>query len=141
MFCMDIDLSELDRTEAALNVALAKYKTLFDCFPMGITVSDAQGQILESNAAAERLLGVQSKTHRQRAIDHPDWHVLRADGTPMPAEEYASVRALKERRRIEDVEMGVVRDDGCTTWLSVTAAPIPLDAPVISMELPLSFIK
>lgn len=127
MFCMDIDLSELDRTEAALNVALAKYKTLFDCFPMGITVSDAQGQVLETNAAAERLLGVQSKTHRQRAIDHPDWHVLRADGTPMPAEEYASVRALKERRRIEDVEMGVVRDDGCTTWLSVTADILPLE--------------
>jgi two-component system sensor histidine kinase KdpD len=42
----------------------------------------------------------------------------------LPPEEYASVRALQEHQRIENLEMGIVRDDGKTVWLSVTAAPL-----------------
>jgi diguanylate cyclase (GGDEF)-like protein/PAS domain S-box-containing protein len=126
MFGMDIDMSELDRAEAALNVALAKYKTLFDCFPMGITVTDLRGQVLETNAAAERLLGVSRAVHERRGIDSPEWRIVRPDGSPMPAADYASVRVLKERQRIENVEMGIVKDDGTTTWISVTADLLPL---------------
>lgn len=127
MFCMDIDMRELDRVETELNVALTKYKTLFDCFPMGITVTDPAGHILESNAAATRLLGVPQAEHHSRGIDGPEWRILRTDGTPMPAEEFASVRALKEKRRVENVEMGVVKADGEITWISVTADLLPLE--------------
>jgi PAS domain-containing protein len=38
-------ITERKRTEAELQVALTKYRTLFDAFPLGITVSDATGQI------------------------------------------------------------------------------------------------
>jgi diguanylate cyclase (GGDEF)-like protein/PAS domain S-box-containing protein len=127
MFCMDIDMRELDRVETELNVALTKYKTLFDCFPMGITVTDPAGHILETNMAATQLLGVPQAEHHLRGIDGPAWQILRTDGTPMPAEEFASVRALKEKRRVEDVEMGVVKADGTTTWISVTADLLPLE--------------
>lgn len=127
MFCVDVDLRELDRTEAALKVALTKYKTLFDCFPMGITVSDAQGRVLETNGAAERLLGISEEAHRQRSIDDPDWNIVRPDGTPMPTEEFAGMRALHEGQRVEDVEMGIVKGDGKTIWLNVTADVLPLE--------------
>ncbi|HEY9603040.1 MAG TPA: histidine kinase dimerization/phospho-acceptor domain-containing protein, partial [Allocoleopsis sp.] len=46
--------------------------------------------------------------------------------TPMPASEFASVRALQENRAIEDVEMGIIKSDDEISWISVTAAPIPL---------------
>lgn len=127
MFCMDIDLSELDRIQAALNVALTKYKTLFDCFPMGITITDPAGRILETNAAAATLLRVPPEEHARRGIDSQEWRVVRSDGTPMPTDEFASVRALREQRRIENVEMGVMRDDDTTVWLSVTADLLPLE--------------
>jgi diguanylate cyclase (GGDEF)-like protein/PAS domain S-box-containing protein len=127
MFCMDIDLNELTQAEAALNIALTKYKTLFDSFPLGITVTDSNGKVLETNAAAEQLLGVPGDLHAQRGISSPELQVLHTDGSPMPTEEYASVRALKERRRIENAEMGVVRPDGEVTWLSVTADLLPLE--------------
>ena len=127
MFCMDIDMRELDRVEAELNVALTKYKTLFDRFPMGITVTDPAGHILESNAAATHLLGVSQAEHHSRGIDGPEWRIVRTDGTPMPVEEFASVRALKEKRRVADVEMGVVKAEGEITWISVTADLLPLE--------------
>ncbi len=46
----------------------------------------------------------------------------------MPPDQFASVRALAENRLVPNVEMGIVKDDGKTTWITVTAAPIPLPA-------------
>lgn len=114
------DITERRRAENALNVALIKYKTLFDNFPMGITVTDPGGQALETNAVAERLLGNVAHVRMGRGI-------VRTDGSPMPVEEFASVRALREKRRVENVEMGVVQEDGRTLWISATADLLPLE--------------
>ena len=121
------DITERRKAETALHVALIKYKTLFDSFPLGITITDPVGKVLESNAAAESLLGLARDVHNQRLIDSPEWRIVRSDGTPMPPEEFAGVRALKEQRRIESMAMGVVREDGATTWISVTADLLPLE--------------
>ena len=121
------DISERRRVDGELRVALEKYRVLFDAFPLGITISDQVGQIVESNQEAERLLGLPRQEHMQRRIEGPEWHIVRYDGTSMPEEEYPSVRALREGRPVRSVEMGIVQDDGATTWIDVTAAPIPLE--------------
>lgn len=121
-----MDVTERKRIEEALRVNLVKYSVLFESFPLGISMTDQQGRILESNRAAAELLGVASQEHARRRIDSTEWRVIRPDLTPMPPEEYASVRALNEKRRVENVEMGIVQADGQVTWISVTAEPIPL---------------
>jgi PAS domain S-box-containing protein len=115
------------RAEAEREVALTKYSTLFDAFPLGITVSDATGRIVETNAMAGRLLGIGREEHCQRAIDSPEWQIVSTDGSLMSVDDYASVRALREQRIVENVEMGVIASSGGTTWINVTAAPLPLD--------------
>jgi PAS domain S-box-containing protein len=42
----------------------------------------------------------------------------------MPAEEFASVRAIKEERAVYNVETGVVKEDGKVVWTSVSAVPV-----------------
>jgi PAS domain S-box-containing protein len=121
------DITERLKAEQALRVALEKYRVLIESFPLGITISDATGQVVESNKEGERLLGVSPAEHTRRHIAGPEWRLIRPDGSPMPAEEYASVRALREKRLIDNVEMGIVKEDGDITWLNVTAAPIPLE--------------
>ncbi len=123
-----LQLAEDERTlaEASMNVALTKYKSLFDAIPLGITVTDEVGNIVETNLAAEKLLGVPPEVHRQRRLGSPEWHLVRKDGTRMPPDEYPSMRALREKRRIENVELGVVKPDNTTTWLRVSSSPIPL---------------
>jgi len=126
------DISERMKMEASLRHNLEKYRVLFDMFPLGITVADANGKIQESNIEAERLLGISKEEHVNRAIDGSEWRIVRRDGSNMPAEEYASVRALKENRLVENVEMGIVRDNGEVTWINVTAAPIGKDGVVVT---------
>jgi PAS domain S-box-containing protein len=120
-------LIERRRTEDALRISLEKYRVLFESFPLGIAISDDEGHILEANQASERLLGLPVNEHSERTIDGAEWQLIRRDGTPMPSDEYASVRALRENRLIANVKMGVIKDDGEIAWLSVTAAPIPLE--------------
>lgn len=122
-----INITERKQMEHNLSVNLAKYATLFEAFPLGITVSDAQGNILETNAEAERLLGVPRNEHVQRQLDGAAWRIIRPDGKPFPPEEYASVRALKENRRIANVEMGIVKNDREVIWINVTATPLPVE--------------
>lgn len=125
--CFARDLTERRRSENALRIALAKYKTLFECFPLGISITDETGRILESNPASEKLLGISRQEQVGRTVDGLEWRIMGLDGVPMPAREFASVRAIRENRTVENVEMGVVRPDAGISWISVNAAPIELE--------------
>jgi hypothetical protein len=122
-----VDITERRTAQDALRSSLSRYQTLFDLFPAGITISDSKGQIIETNTIAQRMLGLAPEQQKQRQIDGTEWQIIRPDGSPMPVSEYASVRALNEKCQIENVEMGVVSDNGQIRWLSVSATPIPIE--------------
>jgi len=115
------------QAEAALYESEEKYRVLFNAFPLGITVSDRSGKIVEANDTAANLLGISRDEHLSRSIDGSEWQIIDPTGAPMPPENYASVRALKENRLVENVEMGIVKPEGEITWISVTASPLPLE--------------
>jgi PAS domain S-box-containing protein len=121
-----VNITESQRTMQALNVSLEKYRTLFESFPLGVTITDERGGIVEANQESEKLLGISLSEHTQRQLDSMEWTIIQADGSQMPVESYASVRALKEQRMIKNVEMGVLHSSGEVVWLDVSAAPIPL---------------
>lgn len=120
------DTTEREASLNALKASEVRFKALFHLLPVGVVLTDPEGQILQVNPAAERLLGLPSDDLQRRNFRGPYWEIVRPDGTPMPPEEYASVRALREQRRVEDVEMGVRRPDGALTWLTVDAEPAGL---------------
>ena len=127
MGALGLDITEQKKAERERQVALAKYQTLFELFPLGITVSDPDGKIIEGNRMAERLLELPQEEHIRRSVDDQVWKIVRRDGSVMPPDEFASVRALRERRLVENVEMGVFKPNGDKVWLSVNAAPLPVE--------------
>lgn len=131
------ELTESDQTEdftkhrsveAALRESNEKYRTLFQAFPIGISITDATGKIIEANPASEKILGISITEQIQKTPEEvKQKRIIRPDGTLMPVEEYSSVRALKENRIIENIEEGIVKPGQEVTWMNVTAAPIPLE--------------
>jgi PAS domain S-box-containing protein len=103
------------------------YATLFKIVPTGISITDASGNVIEVNPASEQILGVPRDQHTQRTYDEKTWQILRADGSMMPPEEFASVRSLEDQRPILNQEQGILHPDGTIRWIRVSAAPIPLE--------------
>jgi diguanylate cyclase (GGDEF)-like protein/PAS domain S-box-containing protein len=121
------DITLAKQAEEALKESREKYRVLFQLFPIGISITDESGKIIEANSVSEKILGLSIEEDIQIKYDSEKWQVLRPDGTPMPVNEYASVRALKEKRIIENVEKKIVKPGNEISWISVTAAPIPLE--------------
>ncbi len=101
------------------------YKTLFDTLAEGVVLIGLDGRILQANPAAERMLNLTQAEILKRPIYGPQWKAFRLDGiTPMPPEERASFRAIKERCPVRNTEMGVSLPDGSLCWVNINAAPI-----------------
>jgi PAS domain S-box-containing protein len=123
---LEREITERKQAEEALRESREKYQVLFQILPLGISITDKFGNIIEANPASERILGISTQEQVHRKYDGEQWQIIRPDGTLMLAAEYPSVRALKENRIIENSEMGIVKPGSEVTWVSVTAAPIPL---------------
>ncbi len=121
---ISMDVTARVEAEAAARQHLAKFQSLFESQPMGVAVTDPEGNLREVNRTAESILGLDQEQQTPRAIDGDPGAILRPDGSPMPPEEFTWVRALQENRRIEGCEMAVRRPDGSWRWLSVSAAPV-----------------
>ena len=124
MFGTHADISSRKQAEEALRSSEARFRTLFEVLPVGATLTNPSGHILMTNPASEALLGIPSDDLLRRDFQGPYWDIVRPDGSPMPPEEYAGVRALDESRIVHNMEMGVHRPDGQTAWINVTATPI-----------------
>lgn len=101
-------------------------QTIFKILPVGVTVTNSSGSIIDCNPASEELLGLKKEEHLVRNFAGAEWRIIRPDLSPMPPTEFASVRALKENRIVENVEMGIVKEKDQVTWINVSAAPIPM---------------
>jgi PAS domain S-box-containing protein len=107
---------------AALQGSEAKLRTIFDLLPIGVSITDPGGQVVDCNRAAEDLLGLTREAHLRRRHDSPEWQLIHPDGCVIAPEDYPAAQALREGRTIRDVEIGVAVADG-GVWLSVSAMP------------------
>ncbi len=121
-----VDITERKQLEVALQASQQKYQTLFEILPVGVSITDAEGNLIETNPASEHILGIPVTEQTQRTYDAPAWQMIDLNGNPMAVEAYASAQALREQRVIQGQEQGIIWPDGSIRWLMVSAAPIPL---------------
>jgi PAS domain S-box-containing protein len=100
-----------------------RLRAIYEVLPVGISITDRDGRIIDCNPASERLLGISKTQQLARDQSSNEWQILRADGSPMPSDEFAGVRAQRENIMVRDVEMQV-QTPGGPVWLSVSAMPL-----------------
>ncbi|MES2296492.1 MAG: PAS domain S-box protein [Pseudomonadota bacterium] len=111
------DISDRRMAEAALVNSNTRQASVFNAVASGLVVQDRDGHILESNAAAERMLALGPGTA-------PLWSALHEDGRAFAPQDHPVQRALATGSSVRDVVMGVQQPDGTLCWLSVNAEPI-----------------
>ncbi len=118
------DITERKEAEEKLRQSDEFFRKLFETMAEGVVLINKEGQIIKANPAAERILGLKRLDIEQRNYISPEWEILRPDGTPMPTNEMAGPRTMKEKHLVENLVMGVKRPDGLISWINVSAAPV-----------------
>ena len=130
------DITERRRAEEALRRSEKKFHAIFDLAPVGISLLDAERRITDLNPALEKITQL-SKAELQAGA-HQRRQYLRADGSPLPLEEWPSTRAIRDKRSVLNEEIGIVLEDGHAVWTQFSAAPLDLpeaSAVVITQDI------
>ncbi len=106
---------------------------VLDHIQSGIVLHRATTEVIYANAAATTLLGVQDDIVTGAATSDPRWSFNRADGSPMPIDEYPVSIAIRQRRALINYIVGIRRDDSRDEkWLLCNAYPVNDEAGALS---------
>ncbi|WP_291084655.1 PAS domain S-box protein [Hydrogenophaga sp.] len=123
MYGTAIDITEQRERERKIASEEMRLRAIYDVLPVGISITDSEGRIIDCNPASEQMLCISKAEHLKRNHGGKEWVVNREDGTPMPVEEFASVRALTQKTGVHDAVMQVITGPH-SAWLSVSAMPV-----------------
>jgi len=118
------DITDRKRAEESLRKSEKELKDLFETMSEGVVFINPNGQIIFSNEAAHRIMELERSELENRNIARPQRELVHADGTPMQPGDLASSLAMNELRPVNDVVIGIKRQDGSLFWLNSNATPI-----------------
>lgn len=105
----------------ALRESEEKLQSLLQALPIGVSILGKDRIPIYANPALGQVLELSDdKLYKG---EYGSRKYLRADGSEMSADEFPSARAFKEQRAIMDVEIGIVKEDEETIWITVNAVP------------------
>ena len=111
-----VDITERVHLESLLRDSEERYRTATDGLEEGVLFKSAAGSISGWNSSAQRILG--------SALEHMGAGAIKEDGSPFAAEEQPDALALRSGLPSPRVVMGVLREEGEPTWISVRAHPL-----------------
>jgi PAS domain S-box-containing protein len=124
VYAVGRDITDARAAEEALRRSEEQYRSVVSALEEGIVLQSREGEILTSNAAAERILGLTVAQLEGRTSIDPRWRAVREDGTPFPGEEHPAMAALGSGEPQRRVVMGLYRPSGDRRWISINAQPV-----------------
>ncbi|WP_309569809.1 PAS domain S-box protein, partial [Deinococcus sp.] len=103
---------------------LAAALDLMGTLGLGVTVHAPDSSFLHANDRAQEILGVSLEQLTGRNAMDPRWRAIQPNGEPFPAEERATMQAIRTGQVQRNVGMGIFHPPSESwRWLNVTAVP------------------
>jgi len=112
------------RADGLPDLTPASHSRVLDALEVGVIVHDAALRIVYANANAAALLGVEVAEAIERTVSDPFWVVIHPDGSPVAHEDVPAAVALRTRRPVRGMIVGLTHRDGVKIWLAVDAVPL-----------------
>ncbi len=112
---LELQNTELRRSQSELNLMLGRYLDLYDLAPVGYMTLSEKGIILETNLTAANLLDFP----RAELVKQPFTHFI------LPADQdsyYYHKKALFETKQTQNCQLRLIRKDGTPFWAILTGA-------------------
>ncbi|MEI6277071.1 MAG: PAS domain S-box protein [Prolixibacteraceae bacterium] len=117
------DITENKKAADNQRINEAKWHNLFEILPLGVSILDSNNHVIDFNPALSQILDISEEGLLKG--DYAKRNYFRTDLTKMSAEEFPSIRSVKENKIIRDVMIGVQKEDKTVIWTNVSAAPLP----------------
>ena len=126
-----VDITERAHLEALLRDSEERYRTVTEGIEEGVLFKSATGAISGWNPSAQRILG--------SALERLGADAIREDGSPFAPEEQPDALALRSGLPSPHVVMGISREGGGHTWISVRAHPLTRSGEFMPHGVAMSF--
>jgi two-component system, cell cycle sensor histidine kinase and response regulator CckA len=121
-------IAEIRQRRDALTASEDRYRSVVHAMSEGVLIYDQLGRTLTVNESALRIAALAREQLTERTLYDPRWQLLRADGSPLPQDEYPSVIVLRTGQPSRNDAVGLRRGDGELRWLSISSEPVWLNA-------------
>jgi PAS domain S-box-containing protein len=118
------DITARHEAERALLESQRRLTDVFRAMAEGLVLHDAEGHIIECNAAAESILGLSRMQLLGLTPYDVRWQALDESGTPCSGDNHPSSITRTTGQPQRGVVMGVRRGDERLIWVSVNTEPI-----------------
>jgi PAS domain S-box-containing protein len=121
---LEKEVLEHQHTEAALRQSETRFRNLVQNLQVGISLHNANSEILIVNRKALELLGLTEAQLLGRTSADPQWNIVDEAGQSLSAADFPVSQAIATRQSIRHVVMGVYRPQHRDRiWLLVDAEP------------------
>jgi PAS domain S-box-containing protein len=118
------DITNLRAVELSKRVNDEAFRSLINDLSVGVLLQGPNAEILLFNPAAKELLGLTEDQLLGRSSFDPSWNVIHEDGEPFPGTAHPVPTAIRTRKPVYGVVMGVYRPTtNNRVWLWVNAEP------------------
>lgn len=110
--------------DRSLRASEARYRNLFETMAQGVVYENAEGEIVDANPAAKKILGTNSRIFIGSHSDGKRMQSLDENGKKLPVEKHPSFVALNTGKEVQDFVMGVFNQQtNSYKWILVDAIP------------------
>ncbi|MFT3866872.1 MAG: PAS domain S-box protein [Nibricoccus sp.] len=118
------DITALKRMTEELRFSQQRLTSIIEAMADGLVVRDSSGRVINANAAAQRILGINRDQLHGLTFAETPLRAVHEDERLFPPEEHPFMQTLRTGEAKRDVVMGIYRGDNSLVWISVNTQPI-----------------